>query len=151
MRTAWGSVAPVTVAQPVDVIGWSGLVATLTIRHPRVEGFTTERSHGRHAGSETRLATSGVANRRQALGPRSVVASDPLNAPTVAGVTSRGIPPVSRSPPVVRSADRDSKWAEYAWIVSEEDGPNYRLRIGLGAAPGTGYRVHRDDRWRVVE
>jgi hypothetical protein len=28
-------------------------------------------------------------------------------------------------------------WHEYAWIVWEEDGPNYRLRIGLGAARGT--------------
>jgi serine-type D-Ala-D-Ala carboxypeptidase (penicillin-binding protein 5/6) len=30
---AWGSTAPVTVAGPVDVIGWPGLVATLAIRH----------------------------------------------------------------------------------------------------------------------
>ncbi len=28
-------------------------------------------------------------------------------------------------------------WHEYTWIVWEEDGPNYRLRIGMGAAPGT--------------
>jgi D-alanyl-D-alanine carboxypeptidase (penicillin-binding protein 5/6) len=36
--TAWGSVAPVTAAQPVDVIGWPGLVATLEVRHPPLDG-----------------------------------------------------------------------------------------------------------------
>ena len=36
--TAWGSMAPVTVAQPVDVIGWPGLVATLEIRHRPLYG-----------------------------------------------------------------------------------------------------------------
>ena len=35
---AWGSMAPVTVAQPVDVIGWPGLVATLEIRHGPLDG-----------------------------------------------------------------------------------------------------------------
>ena len=29
------------------------------------------------------------------------------------------------------------QWHEYAWVVWEEDGPNYRLRIGLGVEPGT--------------
>jgi D-alanyl-D-alanine carboxypeptidase (penicillin-binding protein 5/6) len=35
---AWGSMAPVTVAQPVDVIGWPGLVATLKVRHGPLDG-----------------------------------------------------------------------------------------------------------------
>ncbi len=35
---AWGSTAPVTVAQPVDVIGWPGLVATMEVRHPPLDG-----------------------------------------------------------------------------------------------------------------
>lgn len=35
---AWGSVAPVTVAQPVNVIGWPGLVATLTVQHRPFDG-----------------------------------------------------------------------------------------------------------------
>jgi hypothetical protein len=30
--------APVTVAQPVDVIGWPGLVATLEVRHGPLDG-----------------------------------------------------------------------------------------------------------------
>lgn len=34
----WGSTAPVTAAEPVDVIGWPGLVATLTIRHRPLNG-----------------------------------------------------------------------------------------------------------------
>jgi serine-type D-Ala-D-Ala carboxypeptidase (penicillin-binding protein 5/6) len=32
VTAAWGSTAPVTVAKPVDVIGWPGLVATLDVR-----------------------------------------------------------------------------------------------------------------------
>ncbi len=35
---AWGSMAPVTVTQPVDVIGWPGLVATLDVRHRHLDG-----------------------------------------------------------------------------------------------------------------
>jgi D-alanyl-D-alanine carboxypeptidase (penicillin-binding protein 5/6) len=35
---AWGSMAPVTVARPVDVIGWPGLVATLEVRHRPLDG-----------------------------------------------------------------------------------------------------------------
>ena len=35
---AWGSMAPVTVAQPVDVIGWPGLVATMDVRHHSLDG-----------------------------------------------------------------------------------------------------------------
>ena len=35
---AWGSMAPVTVAGPVAVIGWPGLVATLAIRHRPLDG-----------------------------------------------------------------------------------------------------------------
>ena len=35
---AWGSMAPVTVAQPVDVIGWPGLVAALEVRHRPLDG-----------------------------------------------------------------------------------------------------------------
>jgi D-alanyl-D-alanine carboxypeptidase (penicillin-binding protein 5/6) len=38
VHAAWGSVAPVTVAQPIDVIGWPGLVATLEIQHRRLDG-----------------------------------------------------------------------------------------------------------------
>jgi D-alanyl-D-alanine carboxypeptidase (penicillin-binding protein 5/6) len=33
IRAPWDSTAPVTVTQPVSVIGWPGLVATLAIRH----------------------------------------------------------------------------------------------------------------------
>jgi D-alanyl-D-alanine carboxypeptidase (penicillin-binding protein 5/6) len=35
---AWGSMAPATVVQPVQVIGWSGLVATLDVRHRPLDG-----------------------------------------------------------------------------------------------------------------
>jgi len=35
---AWGSMAPVTVAKPVDVIGWPGLVATLEVRQRPLNG-----------------------------------------------------------------------------------------------------------------
>ena len=35
---AWGSMAPVTVAQPVNVIGWPGLVATMEVRHGPLDG-----------------------------------------------------------------------------------------------------------------
>jgi D-alanyl-D-alanine carboxypeptidase (penicillin-binding protein 5/6) len=35
---AWGAAAPLTVAQPVSVIGWPGLVATLAIRHRPLDG-----------------------------------------------------------------------------------------------------------------
>jgi D-alanyl-D-alanine carboxypeptidase (penicillin-binding protein 5/6) len=34
----WGSMASVTVAQPVDVIGWPGLIATLKVRHNSLDG-----------------------------------------------------------------------------------------------------------------
>jgi D-alanyl-D-alanine carboxypeptidase (penicillin-binding protein 5/6) len=34
----WGSMAPVTVAQPLDVIGWPGLVGTLEVRHRLLDG-----------------------------------------------------------------------------------------------------------------
>jgi D-alanyl-D-alanine carboxypeptidase (penicillin-binding protein 5/6) len=38
MHAAWGAMTPVTVAQPVDVIGWSGLVATLKVEHRPIDG-----------------------------------------------------------------------------------------------------------------
>jgi serine-type D-Ala-D-Ala carboxypeptidase (penicillin-binding protein 5/6) len=38
LNAAWGSMAPVTVAQPVDVIGWPGLVASLELRHGPLDG-----------------------------------------------------------------------------------------------------------------
>jgi D-alanyl-D-alanine carboxypeptidase (penicillin-binding protein 5/6) len=38
LAAPWGSMAPVTVAEPVEVIGWPGLVATLTVRHRPVDG-----------------------------------------------------------------------------------------------------------------
>ena len=38
VTAAWGSTAPVTVAQAVTVIGWPGLAATLGIRHGRLDG-----------------------------------------------------------------------------------------------------------------
>ena len=38
LHAAWGSVAAVTVAQPVSVIGWPGLVATLSVRHRSIDG-----------------------------------------------------------------------------------------------------------------
>jgi D-alanyl-D-alanine carboxypeptidase (penicillin-binding protein 5/6) len=38
VTATWGSTAPVTVAQPVSLIGWPGLAATLAIRHGRLDG-----------------------------------------------------------------------------------------------------------------
>jgi D-alanyl-D-alanine carboxypeptidase (penicillin-binding protein 5/6) len=38
IHAAWGSAAPVTVAQPVSVIGWPGLVTTLEVRPRRLDG-----------------------------------------------------------------------------------------------------------------
>jgi serine-type D-Ala-D-Ala carboxypeptidase (penicillin-binding protein 5/6) len=38
LAAAWGSTAPVTVAAPIEVIGWPGLVATLTVRRVPVSG-----------------------------------------------------------------------------------------------------------------
>ncbi len=38
LHAPWGSMAPVTVAQPVDVIGWPGLVATLEVRRGPLDG-----------------------------------------------------------------------------------------------------------------
>ncbi len=38
VAAAWGSTATVTVAQPVDVIGWPGLVATVEVRHRILDG-----------------------------------------------------------------------------------------------------------------
>jgi D-alanyl-D-alanine carboxypeptidase (penicillin-binding protein 5/6) len=38
LTAAWGSTAPVTVAEPIDVIGWPGLIATLTVRRAPVSG-----------------------------------------------------------------------------------------------------------------
>jgi hypothetical protein len=35
---AWGSTAPVTVAGPINVMGWPGLVATLAVRPVPVRG-----------------------------------------------------------------------------------------------------------------
>ncbi len=65
MRTAWGSVAPVTVAQPVRVIGWSGLVATLTIRHRALKGSlpsgaTVGTLGARHGSPRVELRTAGA-------------------------------------------------------------------------------------------
>jgi len=34
----WGSAARVTVTQPVNALGWPGLVVTLTVRPPTVDG-----------------------------------------------------------------------------------------------------------------
>ena len=42
LAAAWGSTAPVTVAQPVTVIGWPGLVATLAVRHGSITGPVTD-------------------------------------------------------------------------------------------------------------
>ena len=49
LTAAWGSTAPVTVAQPISLIGWPGLVATLAVRHGRVGGPLARRRHGRDA------------------------------------------------------------------------------------------------------
>jgi D-alanyl-D-alanine carboxypeptidase (penicillin-binding protein 5/6) len=38
LDAAWGSSAPVTVAKPITVIGWPGLVADLTVRHGALAG-----------------------------------------------------------------------------------------------------------------
>jgi serine-type D-Ala-D-Ala carboxypeptidase (penicillin-binding protein 5/6) len=54
---AWGATAPLTVAQPVTVIGWPGLVASLAIRHRPLDGSwpsgatvgTLRAGVGRHA------------------------------------------------------------------------------------------------------
>ncbi len=42
LAAAWGSTAPVTVAQPVTVIGWPGLVATLAVRRGSITGPVTD-------------------------------------------------------------------------------------------------------------
>jgi D-alanyl-D-alanine carboxypeptidase (penicillin-binding protein 5/6) len=38
ITAAWGSTAPVTVAQPVNLVGWPGLTVTLATRHDRLDG-----------------------------------------------------------------------------------------------------------------
>jgi D-alanyl-D-alanine carboxypeptidase (penicillin-binding protein 5/6) len=38
LAVPWGSTAQVTVAQPIDVIGWPGLVATLSVQHAPMRG-----------------------------------------------------------------------------------------------------------------
>jgi serine-type D-Ala-D-Ala carboxypeptidase (penicillin-binding protein 5/6) len=38
ITAAWGSTAPLTVTQPVSLVGWPGLSATLTVRHQRLDG-----------------------------------------------------------------------------------------------------------------
>jgi serine-type D-Ala-D-Ala carboxypeptidase (penicillin-binding protein 5/6) len=38
VTAGWGSTAPVTVTQPVSLIGWPGLTVTLAIRHGRLDG-----------------------------------------------------------------------------------------------------------------
>ncbi len=38
IHAPWGSAAPVSVAEPVSVIGWAGLVASLTARHGPLRG-----------------------------------------------------------------------------------------------------------------
>jgi D-alanyl-D-alanine carboxypeptidase (penicillin-binding protein 5/6) len=37
LTAAWGSTAPVTVTNPVSLIGWSGLTVTLAVRHDRLD------------------------------------------------------------------------------------------------------------------
>ena len=38
LAAAWGSTAPVTVVEPINVIGWPGLVATLAVRRGSITG-----------------------------------------------------------------------------------------------------------------
>jgi D-alanyl-D-alanine carboxypeptidase (penicillin-binding protein 5/6) len=38
LTAGWGSTAPVTVTQPVSLVGWPGLAVTLPIRHGRLDG-----------------------------------------------------------------------------------------------------------------
>jgi D-alanyl-D-alanine carboxypeptidase (penicillin-binding protein 5/6) len=38
LAAGWGSAAPVTVAEPITVVGWAGLVATLGVRHRPIIG-----------------------------------------------------------------------------------------------------------------
>jgi len=38
LAAAWGSTAPVTVTQPITVIGWPGLVAKVSVRHGQLAG-----------------------------------------------------------------------------------------------------------------
>ena len=38
IEAPWGSTAPLSVAQPVDVVGWPGLLATLGVHHRSVDG-----------------------------------------------------------------------------------------------------------------
>ena len=38
IAAAWGSTAPLTVTQPVSLVGWPGLTATLAVRHGRLDG-----------------------------------------------------------------------------------------------------------------
>ena len=37
VESTWGAVAPVTVAQPVTVVGWPGLAVTVKARHPTLD------------------------------------------------------------------------------------------------------------------
>jgi serine-type D-Ala-D-Ala carboxypeptidase (penicillin-binding protein 5/6) len=58
LHAAWGSMTPVTVAQPVDVIGWPGLVATLDVRPRPLDGAVPRRSSvGTLRASVGRLST----------------------------------------------------------------------------------------------
>jgi hypothetical protein len=65
LDAAWGSSAPVTVAKPITVIGWPGLVADLTVRHgalagPVAAGATvgTLRAGAGQSATETGLRTT---------------------------------------------------------------------------------------------
>jgi D-alanyl-D-alanine carboxypeptidase (penicillin-binding protein 5/6) len=67
ITAAWGSTAPVTVAQPVSVIGWPGLVATLTVRHGALAGAVpagtsvgTLQAGVGHVSTHTALRTTGA-------------------------------------------------------------------------------------------
>jgi D-alanyl-D-alanine carboxypeptidase (penicillin-binding protein 5/6) len=67
IAAAWGATAPVTVAQPVSVIGWPGLVAMLTVRHgaldgavPAGTGVGTLQAGVGHVSTHTVLRTTGA-------------------------------------------------------------------------------------------
>jgi serine-type D-Ala-D-Ala carboxypeptidase (penicillin-binding protein 5/6) len=71
ITAVWGSTAPVTVAQPVNLVGWPGLTVTLAIRHDRLDGaLATGATVGTlHAGVGSSSADVVVRTARALSGP----------------------------------------------------------------------------------
>ncbi len=69
----WGATAPATVAQPVNVVGWPGLVATLDIRHPILRGALP-------SGATVGTVQAGVGTKSAQV---DLVTASPLSGPGV--------------------------------------------------------------------